>query len=124
MYFSPEVVLSPSRLPPININVASTPTIAMADDVDALRARLDADGQSHLLRFWPQLSDAERASLRHDLASVDTALLRRQFVRALEAFRSAAKLDDKITPLPRECQVGGSWPRVPCRSIEAAVFSG
>lgn len=40
-------------------------------ELEALRTRLSAFGQEHVLRFWGELSAAERASLRASLARVD-----------------------------------------------------
>ncbi len=56
------------------------------------------------MAFWGTLSDAERKLLLEDIASIDFALLTESFRRAKEALQGAAKLDDKIQPLPRECQ--------------------
>jgi UDP-N-acetylglucosamine/UDP-N-acetylgalactosamine diphosphorylase len=50
---------------------ASPPTYEEA------RARLAAAGQAHVLGFWPQLSDAERAQLLGDVAELDLELVAR-----------------------------------------------
>ncbi len=46
-------------------------------DFSSLKARLDAVGQGHLLRFWDDLSASERAQLTADIEGIDFGMFRR-----------------------------------------------
>ncbi len=66
---------------------------------DDLRQQLTQFGQQHLLAFWPQLQDDERAELVREIAALDFAELKQ-----LHAQRSAAhdwaKLAARALPPP------------------------
>ncbi|XP_062447090.1 UDP-N-acetylhexosamine pyrophosphorylase-like protein 1 [Rhea pennata] len=69
---------------------------------EEVRARLERAGQAHLLRFWPELRPAQRASL---LASLEPGL--GEHCRLAAAARSRERdplerLDGRMEPLPAE----------------------
>ncbi|MBN3319432.1 UAP1L protein, partial [Atractosteus spatula] len=78
--------------------------------VEEARARLEAAGQSHLLRFWPELSPGERRRFLGELAQFDPAQLRGHCRAAAEAARREPsahdRLDRRLEPVPPEF-VGG-----------------
>ncbi len=74
----------------------SSPT---APQLDRLRPQLAAAGQTHLLRFWEELSDAERTALLADLEQINFKALPAliaSHVRAAESF----PLPGTIEPAP------------------------
>ena len=69
--------------------------------VDALRARYDAAGQGHLLSFWPELSESDRATLAAQLEALDIERINRIYTKAVSAEQSAAAAEaGSIDPLP------------------------
>lgn len=72
---------------------------------EALRRRLAAAGQGHLLRFWAELGDAERRALCEELQSLDCEALGACFRRAMEGAGAGAadrdKVDGRMEALPR-----------------------
>nr|XP_015222656.1 PREDICTED: UDP-N-acetylhexosamine pyrophosphorylase-like protein 1 [Lepisosteus oculatus] len=78
--------------------------------VEEARARLEAAGQSHLLRFWPELSPGERRRFLGELAQFDPAQLRGHCRAAAEAARREPsahdRLDRRLEPVPPEF-IGG-----------------
>lgn len=49
----------------------------MTQTFDTVRRRLGEVGQEHVLRYWPELSEAEQGSLCEQLASIDHDLMNR-----------------------------------------------
>jgi UDP-N-acetylglucosamine/UDP-N-acetylgalactosamine diphosphorylase len=72
--------------------------------IDALRQRYEAAGQGHLLHFWPQLSEAERAQLQQQLENLDIERVNRIYKRAVggEAEAAAQQGQEVIEPLPED----------------------
>nr|XP_020649100.1 UDP-N-acetylhexosamine pyrophosphorylase-like protein 1 isoform X1 [Pogona vitticeps] len=60
--------------------------MAPLDDEPELRAGLARAGQSHLLRFWPQLEPAERAALAESLRALGAEELGAHCRRAAQAY--------------------------------------
>lgn len=77
---------------------------AMADGtlrLERLQRRLEAAGQAHVLRFWPELGEQERRRLLQELSLLQPEALREHCAAAAEAAASpAASLDGLIEPLP------------------------
>ena len=72
-------------------------------DIDALRSRVNAAGQSHLLQFWDKLTDSEKQSLYRDLSRIDYEEVNRYFKDAEATLNTAAeKIDQLMEPLPPE----------------------
>ena len=49
--------------------------------VSNLHAQVRAHGQEHILKWWPQLSDAQRTELERQLTALDLQLLRDLYAR-------------------------------------------
>lgn len=74
-------------------------------DVAALRERLAAGGQDHVLRFWPELDGAARRALAAELCHMDVDEINRFFRRARGdggGAAAAAGLDARMEPVPRD----------------------
>lgn len=72
--------------------------------IDALRQRYEAAGQGHLLHFWPQLSESERAQLQKQLEGLDIERVNRIYKKAVggEAEAAAQQGREVIEPLPED----------------------
>ena len=69
-------------------------------DVEALRSRLEAAGQSHLLQYWEGLSDSEKQALFKDLDRIDFHEVNNYFKVAEATLKVASeKIDDHLEPL-------------------------
>uniref|UniRef100_A0A452I3N6 UDP-N-acetylhexosamine pyrophosphorylase n=1 Tax=Gopherus agassizii TaxID=38772 RepID=A0A452I3N6_9SAUR len=70
---------------------------------EALRRRLAAAGQGHLLRFWAELDEAGQRALCEELQSLDCEALGACFRRAMEGAGAADsdKVDGRMEALPR-----------------------
>ncbi|KAJ8390434.1 hypothetical protein AAFF_G00103690 [Aldrovandia affinis] len=73
-------------------------------DIDGVAQRLVEAGQSHLLRFWPELDPQERADMARDLESMNFEENNGFFRRAMEGSGSGEreKVDGRMEPVPRE----------------------
>nr|XP_061827981.1 UDP-N-acetylhexosamine pyrophosphorylase-like [Nerophis lumbriciformis]XP_061827983.1 UDP-N-acetylhexosamine pyrophosphorylase-like [Nerophis lumbriciformis]XP_061827984.1 UDP-N-acetylhexosamine pyrophosphorylase-like [Nerophis lumbriciformis]XP_061827985.1 UDP-N-acetylhexosamine pyrophosphorylase-like [Nerophis lumbriciformis] len=72
-------------------------------DARGLFQRLAEAEQSHLLRFWDQLSPEERAGLTLDLQGIDFQDINGFFRKATDVSRSSGeKMDGRMAPVPRE----------------------
>ena len=71
---------------------------------EALRQRYEAAGQGHLLQFWPQLSEPERAQLQVQLEALDIERVNRIYKKAVSAEKEASEQvgHDVIEPLPED----------------------
>jgi len=69
-----------------------------------LRARYEAAGQAHLLKFWDALSDPEQKSLADQLEALDIERVNRIYKKAItaEAEAAAPGVLDPVQPLPKE----------------------
>ncbi|KAF7347580.1 Udp-n-acetylglucosamine diphosphorylase [Mycena venus] len=69
-----------------------------------LRARYEAAGQSHLLKFWDALSGPEQKSLADQLEALDIERVNRIYKKAVSAEAEAAAPSghDPIQPLPKD----------------------
>lgn len=70
-----------------------------------LELRLARAGQEHLLRFWEELGDAQRAELCTELRAMDFEELNIFFQKATEGvsqFSQLEKVDARMEPVPRE----------------------
>lgn len=72
---------------------------------DELHAKLAAHGQQHVLRFWHELTHAERQALARDVAAVDLALVER-LVREEHAGEDWAALARRAEP-PEAIRLNG-----------------
>ncbi|XP_037828605.1 UDP-N-acetylhexosamine pyrophosphorylase [Lucilia sericata] len=72
----------------------------MTDYVE-LHKRLTQVGQEHLLKFWEELSETERAQLKSDIAELNLDELKLYFDRATTSLtQNGLKLDDRLQPIP------------------------
>ncbi|XP_023290955.2 UDP-N-acetylhexosamine pyrophosphorylase [Lucilia cuprina] len=72
----------------------------MTDYVE-LHKRLTQVGQEHLLKFWEELSETERAQLKCDIAELNLDELKLYFDRATTSLtQNGLKLDDRLQPIP------------------------
>ncbi len=85
--------------------------------MQAMLHSLRAYGQEHLLRFWPELNDAQRGELRRDIAAVDFEFLVR--LRREAAATSVVSRDEDIRPLP-----GRTWQALELGERAAAANAG
>ena len=71
---------------------------------ESLRQRYEAAGQGHLLQFWPQLSEAERADLQRQLEALDIERVNRIYKKAIGGEKTASGQlgQDIIEPLPED----------------------
>ncbi|KAF9074879.1 UDP-N-acetylglucosamine diphosphorylase [Rhodocollybia butyracea] len=72
---------------------------------ESIKARYEAAGQGHLFKFWPKLSDSEKASLLKQLSSLDIERVNRIYKKAIAAEADASNPNvpsDIIEPLPKE----------------------
>lgn len=68
-----------------------------------MRDKLEKYNQSHLLRFWKDLSESQRSELYNDIVSVDLDEVNRYFARATSSSQNNNKiLDDRVQPIPSE----------------------
>ncbi|XP_011375336.1 UDP-N-acetylhexosamine pyrophosphorylase isoform X1 [Pteropus vampyrus] len=70
-----------------------------------LELRLARAGQEHLLRFWDELEEAQRAELCAELQAMDFEELSIFFQKATEGVRQFSqleKVDARMEPIPRE----------------------
>src|SRR5947209_5186534 len=70
----------------------------MVNVPDAIRDRLRQFGQEHVLRWWPELSDAERGSLVRQLEALDFQQLRQLYSHRDETFTLPPP--EAIAPVP------------------------
>ncbi|KAG7235545.1 hypothetical protein INR49_002591 [Caranx melampygus] len=69
--------------------------------VDQVRQSLESAGQTHVLRFWPELCEEERAAFLRELSQLDLEGLREHCEGAAGAAGSpAASLDQHLEPVP------------------------
>lgn len=70
-------------------------------NLESLKETLARYGQQHLLRFWDELSDAERKQLISDIQELNLEEVQTFFKRATASLdESSAKLDDRLQPVP------------------------
>ena len=84
---------------------SSSLAVSVGMDVAALRERLAAAEQSHVLDFWDDLSEDERKALYEDAAGLDLAELNEDFERMsvkAESDAAGGKMDDHMQPLPAD----------------------
>lgn len=67
-----------------------------------LEKRYEAAGQSHVLQFWPHLSNSEKQSLSSQLESLDIDRVNRIYAKAISAEKDASDPNkaEIIDPLP------------------------
>ncbi|KAF8899068.1 UDP-N-acetylglucosamine diphosphorylase [Infundibulicybe gibba] len=73
--------------------------------IESLRKRYEAAGQGHLLKFWPDLNESERAALLSQLEALDIERVNRIYKKAISSEAKVAHPDaqsDPIQPLPRD----------------------
>ncbi|XP_028827666.1 UDP-N-acetylhexosamine pyrophosphorylase-like protein 1 [Denticeps clupeoides] len=74
--------------------------------LEEVRARLEAAGQTHLLRFWPELPEDEGRAFLAELSALDPDELREHCRRAVEAANgrsgSGDRPDLRMEPVPPE----------------------
>lgn len=76
--------------------------------MERVRRCLEAAGQAHVLRFWPELGEQERERFLQELALLHLEGLQEHCAAAAEAAASPpARLDPLIQPFPPEC-IGGA----------------
>lgn len=82
-----------------------------ADRYDTWRRRLDSYDQSHLLAFWDELDDAQRAMLLDDLEQID-------FERCATLIDTLVRQRPKIS-LPHDLQPAPAYPAEPDENLAA-----
>ncbi|XP_057337640.1 UDP-N-acetylhexosamine pyrophosphorylase [Microplitis mediator] len=69
-------------------------------DEDTLRAQLNKYNQGHVLQFWKELTEDQRASLTEDILEFSLSEVTSYFKRATESSENNNKLlDDRIQPI-------------------------
>lgn len=71
---------------------------------ESVKARYEAAGQGHLLTFWSQLNENEKASLLKQLDSLDIERVNRIYQKAISAeaeAKSPSASKESIDPLPK-----------------------
>ncbi|XP_036890895.1 UDP-N-acetylhexosamine pyrophosphorylase isoform X2 [Sturnira hondurensis] len=74
-------------------------------NVNELKLRLSQAGQEHLLQFWDELEEAQRAELYAELQAMNFEELNIFFQKAMEGFHPSPqleKVDMRMEPVPRE----------------------
>ncbi|XP_067846774.1 UDP-N-acetylhexosamine pyrophosphorylase isoform X3 [Heptranchias perlo] len=78
------------------------------DWIERRREQLERAGQAHLLRFWDELNEAERAELRGDLDGCDFSEVEHFFCQAVKASgplqQQQQTMDERMEPVPKEVQ--------------------
>ncbi|ALC40214.1 mmy, partial [Drosophila busckii] len=75
----------------------SIPTMT---DYLKLHTQLAQVGQEHLVKFWPELTDDERAILVRDITELDLNEIKQYFDRAtISMNENGIKLDDRLQPI-------------------------
>lgn len=71
---------------------------------DNIRQRYEAAGQGHLLQFWPELSETERASLLSQLEDLNIERVNRVYKKAVSNEKELSENagQDVIEPLPED----------------------
>ncbi|XP_034935842.1 UDP-N-acetylhexosamine pyrophosphorylase [Chelonus insularis] len=69
-------------------------------DIDAVHLQLDKYGQRHLLRFWEELTEDQRADLTNEILDINLSEVDSYFKRAIESSENNNKiLDNRIQPI-------------------------
>ncbi|XP_056379265.1 UDP-N-acetylhexosamine pyrophosphorylase [Hyla sarda] len=74
-------------------------------DVETLRRSLAEAGQSHVLQFWEELSEAQRSHLLEEIQGLSLQELNGFFTKAMAAFSVSStqeKVDARMEAVPRE----------------------
>ncbi|XP_078074237.1 UDP-N-acetylhexosamine pyrophosphorylase isoform X2 [Mustelus asterias] len=85
-------------------------------ELAAQRQQLELADQAHLLRFWDELNEAERAELLGDLSGCNFSEIMHFFHRAVQMPAPLQQqMDEQMEPVPREVQgsVTRDWERLP-----------
>lgn len=70
-------------------------------NIEKLKDRLEAAGQSHVLQFWDELTDIERSELVADVEDLDLEKLQKCFKEcSSELNGKITKVDSRLEPLP------------------------
>lgn len=84
---------------------------------------LEPFGQEHLVKFWDDLSDADKQSLSDDLNNTDFAELNRFFKKvSLEKDQTNKEIDSHMTPVPHELK--GSYAKSSKEQLAAYESEG
>ncbi|KAJ4485771.1 nucleotide-diphospho-sugar transferase [Lentinula aciculospora] len=93
---------------------------------ESIRARYEAAGQDHVLKFWPQLTDSEKASLLEQLDALDIERVNRIYKKAVIAESEAGNLttSDPVEPLPKDAsgsvthvELANEWRQIGLESV-------
>jgi UDP-N-acetylglucosamine/UDP-N-acetylgalactosamine diphosphorylase len=77
--------------------------MAALNQYAVLKEKFEKAGQSQVLHFWPQLSEAEQVSLANQLAALDIERVNRVFAKAIQCEKDAQNSSqDDITPPPSD----------------------
>lgn len=72
-------------------------------DFEKLKLQLDQYGQSHLLKFWDEITEDQRQTFLNQLKTINLKEVVGYFKTANESLgKDVEKLDDKMEPLPKE----------------------
>ncbi|KAJ3732000.1 UDP-N-acetylglucosamine diphosphorylase [Lentinula guzmanii] len=94
---------------------------------ESIKARYEAADQVHVLQFWPQLSDSEKASLLEQLDSLDIERVNRIYRKAVTAEAEASNpnaTNDPVEPLPKSAlesvthvELANNWRRIGLEAV-------
>ncbi|KAJ3863036.1 nucleotide-diphospho-sugar transferase [Lentinula novae-zelandiae] len=92
---------------------------------ESIKARYEAAGQDHVLKFWPQLADSEKASLLEQLGSLDIERVNRIYKKAVSAeSTNSSATSDLIEPLPKgasesitHVELANEWRRIGLEAV-------
>ncbi|KAJ4002294.1 UDP-N-acetylglucosamine diphosphorylase [Lentinula boryana] len=94
---------------------------------ESIKARYEAAEQAHVLQFWPQLSDSEKASLLEQLDSLDIERVNRIYRKAVTAEAEASNpnaTSDPVEPLPKSAlesvthvELASKWRRIGLEAV-------
>ncbi|CAE6458599.1 unnamed protein product [Rhizoctonia solani] len=77
--------------------------MAALNQYAVLKEKFEKAGQSQVLHFWPQLSEADQVKLANQLAALDIERVNRVFAKAIQSEKDAQNSSqDDITPPPSD----------------------
>ncbi|XP_070565093.1 UDP-N-acetylhexosamine pyrophosphorylase-like isoform X2 [Ptychodera flava] len=71
-------------------------------DIAKLKEEIETHGQSHLLKFWEDLTPEQQKFLYEDIKSIDLAEINRFYKAATDSIQNTELIDDSMEHIPSE----------------------